>query len=47
MEQRIHIFMNETMPVIERFEKMGKVININADGTIEDIQADLRNKLGL
>lgn len=47
MEQRIHIFMNETMPVIQRFEDMGKVININADGTIEEIQAELRSKLGL
>ncbi len=47
MEQRIQIFMDETLPVIQRFEKMGKVITINAEGTIEDIQADLRKKLGL
>ncbi len=47
MEQRISIFMNETMPVIKRFEEMGKVITINADDTIENIQADLRTKLGL
>ena len=47
MEQRIQIFMDEALPVIQRFEKMGKVITINAEGTIEDIQADLRKKLGL
>jgi len=47
MEQRISIFMNETMPVIERFAAMGKVITINADGDIATIQAELRSKLGL
>jgi len=47
MEQRISIFMNETLPVIKNFESMGKVLTINADDTIENIQADLRAKLGL
>jgi adenylate kinase len=47
MEQRISIFMNETLPVIKHFESLGKVITINADDTIENIQADLRAKLGL
>jgi len=47
MKRRISIFINETLPVIKRFEEMGKVITVNADGTIEEIQTDLRNKLGL
>ncbi|MEI8092256.1 MAG: nucleoside monophosphate kinase [bacterium] len=47
MEVRINAFMNETMPVIKHFESLGKVITINADDTIEHIQADLRAKLGL
>jgi adenylate kinase len=47
MERRISIFMNETLPVIKYFETLGKVITINADDTIENIQADLRAKLGL
>ena len=47
MERRIAIFENETLPVIQRFESLGKVITINADDTIEHIQADLRTKLGL
>ncbi len=47
MERRVSIFIDETLPVIKRLEEMGKVITINADNTIENIQAELRNKLGL
>jgi adenylate kinase len=47
MEQRISIFMNETMPVIKHFETLGKVITVNADGGIDEVQAELRSKLGL
>lgn len=47
MDRRISIFMHETLPVIKHFESLGKVITINADDTLENIQADLRNKLGL
>ena len=47
MEQRLSIFFNETLPVIKHFESLGKVVTINADDTIENIQAELRQKLGL
>jgi adenylate kinase family enzyme len=47
MNTRIDAFMNETLPMIKYFESLGKVITINADDTIEHIQADLRKKLGL
>lgn len=47
MDRRIAIFMHETLPVIKHFESLGKVITINADDTLENIQAELRNKLGL
>jgi adenylate kinase family enzyme len=47
MERRIAVFENETLPVIKHFESLGKVITVNADDTIENIQADLRTKLGL
>lgn len=47
MNMRIDAFMSETLPMIKYFEEQGKVINISADGTIEDIQKELRNKLGL
>ncbi len=47
MNTRITTFMAETLPVIEYFTSLGKVITINGDGTIEEVQAELRNKLGL
>ncbi len=47
MNTRINAFMEETLPAIKYFESKGKVITVNADGTIEDIQAELRSKLGL
>jgi adenylate kinase len=47
MERRLAVFFNETLPVIKHFESLGKVVTVNADGAIEDIQADLRKKLGL
>ncbi len=47
MNTRIDAFMNETLPMIKHFESLGKVITVNADGTIEEVQAELRSKLGL
>lgn len=47
MERRISIFENETLPVIEYFASLGKLVTINADDTIENIQAALRKNLGL
>lgn len=47
MERRIAIFYNETLPVIKHFENLGKVITVNADDTIENVQAELKQKLGL
>lgn len=47
MESRISIFVHETLPVIQYFENLGKVITVNADGGIEEVQAELRSKLGL
>jgi len=47
MEQRIDIFMNETLNVIKHFDDLGKVITIDANGSIEEIQTKLRTTLGL
>lgn len=47
IEQRIDIFTHETMNVIKHFEALGKVITIDANGSIDEIQAILKNKLGL
>ena len=47
MHMRIDTFVEETLPVISYLESLGKVINVNADGSIEDVQKELRQKLGL
>lgn len=47
MATRIDAFMNETLPAIQYFESLGKVITVNADASIEEVQAELRQKLGL
>lgn len=47
MEQRIDIFMHETLRVIKHFEEIGKVITLDAHGSVEEIQTQLRKHLGL
>jgi len=46
MHTRIDTFIHETLPVIKRFEALGKVITVNADASIEDVQKELKTKLG-
>ena len=47
MHTRIATFEQETLPVIKRFEALGKVISVNADQSIEEVQKELRSKLAL
>lgn len=47
MQQRIDIFTHETLKVIAYFEKLGKVITIDANWSIEEIEVKLRNALWL
>lgn len=47
MHERINEFMTQTMPVIKYLESLGKVITVNADDTIENVQKELKSKLGL
>ncbi|MCX6824355.1 MAG: nucleoside monophosphate kinase [candidate division SR1 bacterium] len=47
MERRLAVFYNETLPVIKHFEDLGKAITVNADASIEEVQAELKSKLGL
>ncbi|MEI7919656.1 MAG: hypothetical protein WCH65_05750 [bacterium] len=47
MERRLAVFYNETLPVIKHFESLGKVITVNADASIEEVQAEMKSKLGL
>jgi adenylate kinase family enzyme len=37
MNTRIAIFENETIPVLKHFEDMGKLVRIDAEGSIEEI----------
>jgi adenylate kinase family enzyme len=47
MEQRIDIFIHQTLRVIKHFEKLWKVITIDANGSIESIQEQLKYQLWL
>lgn len=44
---RIGIFENETMPVLHHFEQMGKLVRVNAEGTIEEIFSATKKALEL
>lgn len=45
MQKRIDLFEQNTLPVLEFFEKQGKLITINADDTIENIFNETMSKL--
>jgi len=47
IKQRIEEFYEKTLPVIEEYEKEGKLIKINADNCIEWVTKELVEKLGL
>jgi adenylate kinase len=41
IETRIRVYLDETLPVAEYYEKQGKLTKINGVGSIEDIFADI------
>ena len=41
IETRIRVYLDETLPVAEYYEKQGKFTKINGVGTIEGIFADI------
>ncbi len=45
MNERISIFQNETIPVLDNFKELWKLIEINADDTIENIFKETCEKL--
>ena len=45
INQRLDIYYKETMPVIEYFEKLGKLIRIDADKTIDEVYNEMINKI--
>src|SRR5574344_834067 len=47
MTTRINTFMEETLPSIKSLESKGKVVTVDADGTIEEVNARLKENLGL
>ena len=47
MEKRIAIFKQSTQPLLEEFTKTTEVINIDASRSIEDVNTEVHNKLGL
>jgi len=47
IKQRIKEFFEKTMPVVEQYEKEGKLIKINAKQSIEDVTNEICEKLNL
>ena len=45
INKRLETFYSETLPVIQAFESEWKVITINADQSIEDIQNEFVSRL--
>lgn len=47
IEQRIQLYLDETMPIINMFKEAGEFISIDATQSIDEIAAELKSKLGL
>lgn len=45
VRKRLGIFHKETMPVINHYEKSGKIIKINGDQTVEEVFVEILGKL--
>ncbi len=45
--KRIELYNTITLPIVEKQKKEGRVIEINADQSVEDVFRDLESKLGL
>lgn len=39
----MQVFVEQSMPVVEHYEKLGKVRRINTDRPIEEIYAEVRS----
>ena len=44
---RIEIFYQETVPVVDAWKKAGKIISLNAAGTIEQVTQELSQKINV
>jgi adenylate kinase len=47
INRRINIFYNDTLPIIESFQAIGKLVEVDASPSIEEIFTDLTKKLEL
>lgn len=47
IEKRLEEYRLYTEPTIEMFRAEGKLIEVNGEGVVEDIQAEIRAKLGI
>jgi len=47
IKTRINIFFEETLPLIKKYKKEGKLIEINADNSIEWVTEEIISKLNL
>lgn len=47
IEKRIDLFYTETMPAVEELRKEGKLIEVNALGTLEEVTNEIATKLNL
>jgi adenylate kinase len=45
IKTRLEAYENETMPVIEEYEKEGKLIHVDGSGTIEEVDKELKKVL--
>lgn len=47
IEKRLEEYRAYTEPTIDMFREAGKLIEVNGEGAVEDIQTDIRAKLGI
>lgn len=45
MKNRLRVYQEQTEPLIEYYRKQGKIVDIVANGTKEDIFADIKKVL--
>lgn len=47
IRQRMRIFQEQTIPVIEEYRRRGVLIDVEGDGTVDEVYGSLKEALGL
>ena len=47
VRERIKVYMEETSPLIDYYEKRGKLVEINGEGSVEEVWGEIKKRLGL